>query len=318
MRTWRVGTFSMGASLLFLGIFLLLSQIFGYKLITIMMSWWPIILIVLGLEILIFLFISRQEKPFLKYDFLSIFFVGIIGTIGIGFAVVNSMGILEKVNDVLQREERTLDLPEVEYQLKNEIKRVVVDMDSYPLSIEGTSGDEIALFGTYRAYTGKKEQLISTEKDYVSIKERGDTIYVTVKGLPREMMAPFDRYGNLSATILIPNNVKLEVNGNHSDVTLKPRNLTNNWIIDRVSNLDVQIENNSDIKVTAAGVQNIQGDRTIWNVKDENAEQTVDVSAAEEGNSQDDSIEQAVFQTGQGSHQLQITNSYQLGVNVVN
>ena len=31
MRTWRVGTFSMGASLLFLGIFLLLSQLFGLR-----------------------------------------------------------------------------------------------------------------------------------------------------------------------------------------------------------------------------------------------------------------------------------------------
>lgn len=283
-----------------------------------MMSWWPVILIVLGIEILIFLFLSRQEKPFLKYDFLSIFFVGIIGTIGIGFAIVSSTGILEKMNEVLQREERTLDLPEVEYLLKNGIERVVVDTGSYPLSIEGTSGNEVALFGTYRAYAGKKEKLISNVDDYVSIRERGDTVYVTVKGLPREIVGPFDRYGSLSANILIPNNVKLEVNGNHNDITLKPRNLTNNWSIDRVSTLDVLIENKSDIKVTAVGPQQIQGDRNMWDFKGGQVEKTVEETATEEVYTSDDAINQATFQTGQGSHHLQITNSYRVGVSVVN
>ena len=318
MRTWRVGTFSMGASLLFLGIFLLLSQIFGYKLISVMMSWWPIILIVLGIEILVFLFISRQEKPFLKYDFLSIFFVGIIGTIGIGFAIVSSTGILEKMSEVLQREERTLDLPEVEYRLNNGIERVVVDTGSFPLLIEGTSGNDVALFGTYSAYAGKKEKLISNVEDYVSIREKGDTIYVTVKGFPREIVGPFDRYGSLSATILIPNDVKLEVNGNHSDITLKPRNLMNNWSINRASNLDLQIENKSDIKVTAVGLQQIQGQRNMWETNGEQVEITVEENDTEEVYASDDAIDQAIFQTGQGSHHLQITNSYRVGLSVVN
>ena len=76
-----------------------------------MIAWWPVILVVLGIEILVFLFLSRQEKPFLKYDFLSIFFVGVIGTVGIGFSLLSSTGILEKMDDWLNREERTMDLP---------------------------------------------------------------------------------------------------------------------------------------------------------------------------------------------------------------
>ena len=318
MRTWRVGTFSMGASLLFLGIFVLLSRIFGYKLVSIMVAWWPIILIVLGLEILIYLFISRQEKPFIKYDFLSIFFVGIIGTIGISFAIISSMGILDKVDEVLQREERTLDLPDVDYQLEDGIKRVVVNTGNYPLLIEGTSSNEVTLFGTYNAYVGKKENLLSKEEDYVSIREKGDTLYVKIKDFPRDSIGPFARYGSLSPTILIPNHVKLEVNGNHNnDITLKPRDLTSNWTIDRVSNLDVHLETKSDIKVIAIGAQHIRGDQTKWKVKADNAEQTVEVATSEEVRAQTGSINQAVYETGQGSHELLITNSYQVGVNVI-
>lgn len=312
MRTWRVGTISMGASLLFLGIFLLLSQLFGLDLAHVMISWWPIILVVLGIEILVFLFTSKQEKPFLKYDFLSIFFVGILGTVGIGFAILNSTGILTKMDDYLQREERTIELPAFDYQLNADVKRVVVNTERYPLTIEGTSGKDVAMFGTYRAYAGKSEKLISKAKDYVSVQESGDTVYINVKGLPSEAIGPFDRYATLSATILIPNDVKLEVNGNDNPITLKPRMLVSDWTVDRVSSLSMQIENKSDVKVTATGLQEIDGDRTIWNVTEEKSAETTD-----ESYEQEQTIKQATFQTGKGSHQLQIINSSQVSVNTV-
>src|SRR5690606_25524673 len=110
-RTWRVGTVSMGLSLLLLGILLLLSQFLGFQLLHIMAVWWPIILVVLGMEILLYLYVSRQEKPFVKYDFLSIVFVGVIGMTGIGFAILSTTGIMEKVDDYINREERSETLP---------------------------------------------------------------------------------------------------------------------------------------------------------------------------------------------------------------
>ena len=111
MRTWRVGTFSMGASLLFLGLFLFFSKFLGLDLVQVMTAWWPLLLVVLGIEILLYLFLSRQEKPVLKYDFLSIFFVGVLGTAGILFAILSTTGIMGKVEDVMAREERSFELP---------------------------------------------------------------------------------------------------------------------------------------------------------------------------------------------------------------
>lgn len=312
MRTWRVGTFSMGASLLLLGIFLLLSQLLGLDLVHVMISWWPIMLVVLGLEILIFLFLSKQEKPFLKYDFLSIFFVGILGTVGIGFAILNSTGILTKMDDVLQREERTMELPGLDYSLSANVKRVVVNTNRYPLTIEGTSGKDVAMFGTYTAYAGKKEKLISKANDYVSVQESGDTVYINVKGLPNDSNGLFNRYATLSATLLIPNNVKLEVNGNDNQITLKPRMLESDWIVDRASSLSMQIENKSDVKVIATGLKEIDGDRSMWNVTEE---KTAEIS--DEAYTEEPIIKQATFQTGKGSYRVQIINSYQVSVNTV-
>ena len=79
MRTWRVGTISMGLTLILLGIFLVLSQLLNWKPAYAMTGWWPIIFIVLGIEILIYLFLAKQENPAVKYDVFSIFFVGFLG-----------------------------------------------------------------------------------------------------------------------------------------------------------------------------------------------------------------------------------------------
>ena len=97
MRTWRVGTFSMGASLVFLGLILFFSRFLDLNLVQVMTSWWPLLLVVLGIEILLYLILSRQEKPLLKYDFLSIFFVGLIGTVDIAFALLSATGNMGKV-----------------------------------------------------------------------------------------------------------------------------------------------------------------------------------------------------------------------------
>jgi hypothetical protein len=111
MRTWRVGTFSMGVSLVFLGLFLFLSRNLGYDLIHVMTAWWPILLVVLGIEILLYFVLSKQEKPVLKYDFLSIFFVGLLGTAGIVLAILSSSGLIGKVEEVMARKELSFELP---------------------------------------------------------------------------------------------------------------------------------------------------------------------------------------------------------------
>ena len=145
MRTWRVGTFSMGASLVFLGLFLFFSKFMGLDLVQVMTAWWPLLLVVLGIEILVYLFLSRQEKPVLKYDFLSIFFVGVIGTAGIVFAILSTTGIMGKVEEVMAREERSFELPAFSYQIDDSIKRVVVRTVGHQMTVESTEEKEVSI-----------------------------------------------------------------------------------------------------------------------------------------------------------------------------
>jgi hypothetical protein len=306
MRTWRVGTFSMGGSLLFLGLFLFFSRFLGFSMVQVMSAWWPILLIVLGVEILLYLFLSRQEKPMLKYDFLSIFFVGLMGTTGIVFAVISSTGLMDKVEELIAREERSFDLPAYSYQMDDSIKRVVVRTVGYNMTIEATEENEVSMFGTYRVQTGKKDKLLKTAEDMISANKRGDTLYLNVKSLPNEV-GPFDLQGNVAATLLVPSDVKLEVIGNGNELTLKPRTLANDWNIESASSVMVDVAKNSDLKVAAVGVEDVRGKDGEWKVSED--------TASSEGIENSSVLKNAVYQAGEGKHRINIVNAYNVSLN---
>jgi|LSQX01.2.fsa_nt_gb hypothetical protein len=84
MRQWRVGTFSMGIILIALGAVMLVSQLKGVSAFAMILRWWPVILIMLGVEILIYILLSRQEQPKVKFDVFSILIVVFIMIFSIG------------------------------------------------------------------------------------------------------------------------------------------------------------------------------------------------------------------------------------------
>lgn len=312
MRTWRVGTFSMGASLLLLGIILLCSQLLNLNLSQVMVAWWPIILVVLGIEILVYLFLSGKEKPFLKYDLLSIFLVGILGTVGIGFAILNSIGIVDKVAEVLDRKELTFELPEYSKNLSENIKRIVVQTENSPITIEGTAGKEVATFGTYRAATSNKDQLIKNPNDYMFVQEKGDTLYISIKGLPEEI-GPFNTTGSISSTIILPLDVKLEVIGNENEITIKPRMLLSDWTVEHASSVSLYVQEDSDVLVSAIGAQELQGQEDKWKVAEENKQQVEGTEQVDE----EPLSKSGTFQIGNGTHHIKVLNPYSVKLNTI-
>lgn len=108
MRTWRVGTFSMGLSIIALGCFLLFSVIKGTEVLNSLTAWWPVLLIILGVEILLYLLFSKKEQSFIKYDIFSIFFIGVLGSVGIAFYCLLSTGLLKEfATPFIQLDKRT-------------------------------------------------------------------------------------------------------------------------------------------------------------------------------------------------------------------
>ncbi|WP_375090963.1 hypothetical protein ACDZ29_12750 [Peribacillus sp. RS7] len=305
MRTWRVGTISMGISLVGLGLVLLVSQITDMNLTTIMLSWWPLLFIILGVEILCYIYFSRKESSFVKYDILSILFVGLLGTTGIVLILLTSSGLMDQVRAAVNSEEKTVNLPGFNEKAGKDIQRVVLDSGSYPLTIESGKDGEVSIFGTYgERVMEDADSVLKKAEDYLMVERNGDTLYISFKDLPIQNGILDSGMMNLKATLIIPAELALEIDGKSTDLVLKPRKLLNDWSVKDSGNLSVFLQDNSDIKIDARGVEELEGPENSWKMT-EVKEETSDGGTVKKN---------GTFNTGKGNHTLTVTDTFNVNV----
>lgn len=78
MKNKRVGTISMGIVLIFFGILIFISQVSSFSAVELFIKFWPGVLIILGAEILYYVYTNKSEETKIKYDGFSIFIVTVI------------------------------------------------------------------------------------------------------------------------------------------------------------------------------------------------------------------------------------------------
>jgi hypothetical protein len=85
----RVGSLSMGLVLTVSGIIMLISLFAKINVLDILLTFWPVVLICIGAEIILHLFFKKEsddnDRGKIKYDVLSVLFIGFILAVSIGF-----------------------------------------------------------------------------------------------------------------------------------------------------------------------------------------------------------------------------------------
>lgn len=305
MRTWRVGTISMGISLVGLGLVLLVSQIADMNLTTILLSWWPLLFIILGAEILLYIYFSRKESSFVKYDILSILFVGLLGTTGIVLILLTSSGLMDQVRAAVNSEEKTVNLPGFNQKAGKGIQRVVLDSGPYPLTIESGNDGEVSVFGTYgERVMEDADSLLKKAEDYLLVERNGDTLYISFKDLPIQNGLLDSGTMNLKATLIIPAELAVEIDGQSTDLVLKPRKLLNDWSVKDSGNLSVFLQDNSDIKIDAREAEELEGPENGWKMTEVKQETNEEGIVKKNG----------IFNTGEGKHTLTVTDTFNVNV----
>ena len=85
MNRWRIGSISMGLILVASGVLMLVSLITKVDVLDAILTFWPVVMICLGLEVLLYLFIKKGDDTKIRYDVLSILFIGVILFISVLF-----------------------------------------------------------------------------------------------------------------------------------------------------------------------------------------------------------------------------------------
>ncbi|WP_051620854.1 LiaF transmembrane domain-containing protein [Paenibacillus sp. UNC451MF] len=218
MKKWRVGTLSMGLTLILLGVILFMSQWQGIQAFDAFIAWWPIIFVLLGLEIIIYLLFSRKENSILQYDFMSLFFVGVICIGCLGFALLTSVGIMGEVRSMMGATEETRDLPTVKEALGDGVKKIVVQSADQNVKIDKSADRSVQIFGTFRERIKGGGQSRPLDKDQIiSVHTAGDIMYVQIKRLPSEQGIQ-SYYPWMTVTVVLPQDVQVELRGSDNRI----------------------------------------------------------------------------------------------------
>ncbi|KAB8127456.1 hypothetical protein F9U64_17570 [Gracilibacillus oryzae] len=227
MRQWRVGSISMGLTLVGLGIILFISQFFHWEISKIAVSWIPVLLIVLGIEILIYLFTAKSEQPVIKYDIFSILFIIFISFVSIGFYVGASSGVLAAVDNYINDQQVSGSLPVMEEVIDENVEKVVIDSQNHLTKVTATESESISIFGTYQTNSNKK----LTKDQIASIHKVGETVYISLFPSPTDHGLNY-QFTTYYPTISLPNDVDVEITGHINEVNLNLTDIQANWYVD--------------------------------------------------------------------------------------
>jgi len=113
MRCWRAGSITLGLALLAFGIAMLICNFFGVYTILDIVMWWPVLLIVLGCEVLASLFLSGDKPLKVKFDGGSIFLIAVIiafsmAASAVGFMIDAKYGSFENFKNEIKNKEVTI------------------------------------------------------------------------------------------------------------------------------------------------------------------------------------------------------------------
>jgi hypothetical protein len=221
MKRWRVGTLSMGLSLVLVGITLLMSTWSDSAAFDTLIAWWPVIFIMLGLEIILYLVLRSKDQPIIHYDMMSILFVSFLCCMCIGFSLVTASGLAKEIRYSLGSEDRTFDIPAIEEAVPATVDRIVIQSNGAMPKIDmNSTARALHLFGNYRIRQSLQEAEASSmlaADDFATIRTVDRTMYVSIKELPvRTGLNSYYPYATLTMTL--PQDVPYELRGRNNQV----------------------------------------------------------------------------------------------------
>lgn len=290
MKNKRVGTITMAVVLIALGVLIFMSQINKSSTLNIALKLWPAILILLGIEILYYRFIHKEET-IIRYDIFSIFMVFIILMTNLGLFAMAEAGVLSEIQVMASTEYYNAELVLREIPLESDVKRIVIDDLCNNISIRAIDENIIGGLGKVGFRSNKNEGIANGEIS-LNYKKSGDTIYIT-----SIEYKDFDdsKSANLhDISLKIPQNIDVEIRGS-STLDLIYEDFNSNFTLDGIHSVKIRLDNNDDIRINAySDSENGLGGNVEW-------------SFGEYGE----------YINGEGNNTINILKSYEVEVNKI-
>lgn len=243
MKIKRVGTISMSIVLIAFGVILFLTQINKISALNLVLKIWPVILILMGLEILWYRYFAKDESIVIKYDLFSVFVIFAILVVNLGVFTISESGLIHRVMSVNYNMDTSIN----EYIIDESINKIVID-DANNLVIRATEDNKISGVSKLNVYASNKEEANELSSlDTIRYEKSGNTLYV----YPVNNINNNYSYSNTrNLDIFIPEGIDVEVT-NCYNMDLIFDSFNNKWTFDGVSNINIRLDKISDVTIKA-------------------------------------------------------------------
>ncbi|MEH7512437.1 DUF4097 family beta strand repeat-containing protein [Gottfriedia acidiceleris] len=172
MRNWKVGTITAGIILIAIGLLWFLQNFISIPYSKILISAWPVACILLGIEILLFHIVRKEDS--LRFHGFSIFLLILMMAVSILFSIgqlfVKEIGYTFKSKNIEINDSKTIT---------SSINEVIIKANNSDISVNGTDSSALTVNGNIRVpdRDKKDDEKIS---DYYSVKTLGNKMIIEI------------------------------------------------------------------------------------------------------------------------------------------
>lgn len=229
VRQWRIGTISVGLTLIAVGALLLLGELNFAKVI----KFWPVVLIILGIEMVLFNLLAnlRASRVRFVYDGLSIFILILMLLVSSGLAVLESTGVLDLAERALQLSQRYSEAEKISLPTDASLESLILTVAEGTTNIRAYSGSEISITVVYQGYFRTNEEAsLYAKNQFIRTERLGANLLVEVL-TPSRVPLPKTQVQQ-EITILVPCNLNLDFQQERGKVTVVAASLEADWLLE--------------------------------------------------------------------------------------
>ncbi|PKM78215.1 MAG: hypothetical protein CVU90_02795 [Firmicutes bacterium HGW-Firmicutes-15] len=248
MRQWRVGTVSMGLLLLFSGIGLLYAQFNQLTVAHVALKWWPVLFVVLGIEVLVQNYLNKSPDSKIKYDIFSVFIIFLIVVTGLGIQAASEVGLVKYAQNMISMQDYSLQSPAAEIPIDKQIQRIVVECASNTaMKIHTAPSNSIQYYGTalLRAQSKEEAQNLLQQRAEVNTHLAGNILYLNLN------LSGSDRLYQGSYNLVLPEGLAVEIDRGGAPLQILSGKINSDWKIQGNGETEITLPADSDLLITA-------------------------------------------------------------------